>query len=239
MTDIIERLRDDNEYYGPFGKQYLSYSSIDALINNPQEFGNNVEKTIPMVLGSYLHTLVLEPHKVDSFKIVDASTRNTKVYKEISEGELCMLQKEADAIQVLRDRLMANETVSRLIQDPSAKYEEPMVSELHGEMWKGKADIVTDEYIIDLKTTNDIKTFKSSCYRRYYNAQAYIYSQMFGKEFVFIVIDKKTGQIGAYDCSNQFYMSGRDRVIEAVTQYRLLFKDQEFDPTNYLIKDTL
>ena len=39
MSDIIEKLRDDAEYYGGVGKNYLSNSDISSLLNNPKEFG--------------------------------------------------------------------------------------------------------------------------------------------------------------------------------------------------------
>ena len=31
---ILKRLRNDEDYYGDFGKQYLSNSDIDYLLNN-------------------------------------------------------------------------------------------------------------------------------------------------------------------------------------------------------------
>ena len=39
MNNILETLRDDEQYYGEFGKQYLSNSDIGSLLNNPNEFG--------------------------------------------------------------------------------------------------------------------------------------------------------------------------------------------------------
>ena len=33
--EIIEKLRDDENYYGEYGRQYLSNSDIRALLNNP------------------------------------------------------------------------------------------------------------------------------------------------------------------------------------------------------------
>ena len=36
---ILDRLRNDEDYYGAFGKQYLSNSDIGALLKNPKEFG--------------------------------------------------------------------------------------------------------------------------------------------------------------------------------------------------------
>ena len=34
-TEIIEKLRDDELYYGKFGKQYLSNSDIGTLLDDP------------------------------------------------------------------------------------------------------------------------------------------------------------------------------------------------------------
>ena len=33
--DVIEKLRDDEHYYGDFGKKYLSNSDIKTLLTNP------------------------------------------------------------------------------------------------------------------------------------------------------------------------------------------------------------
>ena len=83
--EIIEKLRDDDNYYGEFGKTYLSNSDIYALLNNPLDFKKQKPKTPALVVGGYFHTCILEPHKLDKFKISKSSTRNTKEYKELSE----------------------------------------------------------------------------------------------------------------------------------------------------------
>jgi len=36
---IIEKLRDDEHYYGAFGKQYLSNSDISTLLEDPLKYG--------------------------------------------------------------------------------------------------------------------------------------------------------------------------------------------------------
>ena len=77
--EIIKRLENDAEYYGEFGRQYLSNSDIKTLLSNPLMFKQNTEKTVPMLVGGYFHTLVLEPEKLKSFKVVQSSTRNTKI----------------------------------------------------------------------------------------------------------------------------------------------------------------
>ena len=56
---------------------------------------------------------------------------------------------------------------------------------------------------------------------------------------MFIVIDKKTHQIGIYDCSPKFYESGQDKVKRAVEAYDLFYKTESFDPKQYFISKTL
>ena len=170
------------------------------------------------------HTLILEPHKIESFKIIKASTRNTKDYKELSDGEICLLEHEADKIEVMREKVLSNDLIRGLIQGDNVEYEVPGIGELYGEMWKGKADIINhdEKMIIDLKTTGDIEKFKFSAKKFNYDSQAYIYQELFGYEMIFVAIDKKTLQLGIYDCSDHFLENGKEKVIEAVAQYKLI-----------------
>ena len=36
--EILQRLRNDEDYYGEFGRQFLSNSDIYYLLNNPVKF---------------------------------------------------------------------------------------------------------------------------------------------------------------------------------------------------------
>ena len=158
----------------------------------------------------------------------------------MSGGELCLLQHEVDQILLMRDKMMENEICKGLIEG-NCDYEEPSIIELEGITWKGKADIVNhdEKLIIDLKTTSDIHKFQRSAKRFNYDSQAYIYSKLFGYEMLFIVIDKTTHQIGMFDCSTNFYESGKDKVSKAVEAYDLFYKTEDFDPKQYFISKTL
>ena len=94
------------------------------------------------LVGGYFHTAILEPNKIKNFKIVEASSRNTKAYKEMSGGEMCLLQHEVDRTEALVDTLMNNKVCRDLIAEEKGEYEVPAITELYGQMWKGKADIV-------------------------------------------------------------------------------------------------
>lgn len=240
-TEIIDRLRNDEDYYGEFGKQYLSNSDISTLLKDPLSLGVSTAKTIPMLIGGYFHTAVLEPDKLHKFKIIEASTRNTKKYKEISGGEMCLLQSEVDMINVMSEKLLANNVIKDLIQNSNNEYEKPGLIKLNNLMWKGKSDILNhdDKLIIDLKTTNDIDTFKYSAKKYNYDSQAYIYSKIFGYEFLFIAIDKNTHKIGLFDCSTEFYQRGEDKVAKACEIYDLFYNNDNFDKNQYFINSTL
>ena len=239
---IIEKLTQDEHYYGKYGKQFLSNSDISTLLKNPRLLREDKPKTPAMVIGGYFHTAILEPDKLKSFKIIKSTTRNTKVYKEMSGGEICLLQHEVDKIELMQEAIMDNKICRELIDGlGTVEYEIPGVTEICGNMWKGKADIVNhdERLVIDLKTTSDIDRFKWSATKFNYDSQAYIYSRLFGYEMLFMVIDKETFQIGLFDCSPDFYSSGEDKVRKATDAYELFYKTDDFDSKQYLITKTL
>ena len=236
--EIINKLKQDEHYYGDYGKQFLSNSDISILLKNPKMLREPKPKTSAMVVGGYFHTAILEPGKLKSFKVIESSTRNTKKYKEMSDGEICLLQHEADKIQLMTEVMMDNNICRGLIK---GDFEVPGVAELFGNKWKGKADIINHEekLVIDLKTTSDIDRFRWSASKFNYDSQAYIYSNLFGYEMLFIVIDKETHQIGLFDCSPDFYKAGEDKVRKASDAYDLFYKTDDFDSKQYLITKTL
>ena len=238
---IIDRLRNDEDYYGDFGRQYISNSDIKTLLSNPLAFGQPSEASSAFLVGGYFHTAILEPDKLKKYKIIESSTRNTKLYKEMSGGELCLLQHEVDKIELMTDKVLSNDICRDFIRSGNVEYEVPGVSRIGTNMWKGKADIVNhdEKLVIDLKTTADINKFKWSASKYNYDSQAYIYSKLFGYEMLFIVIDKQTNQVGIFDCSPEFYERGADKVARANDAYDLFYKQEDFDPSQYFISKTL
>ena len=243
MKDVLKKLENDEHYYGEFGKQYLSNSDISTLLTNPLALGKQQAPRPAFLVGGYFHTAILEPDKLNRFKIIDATTRNTKKYKEISDGEICLLQHEVDKIQLMTETMMSNDVCRDLIKPVLAEvdYEEPRVGKIFDNMWKGKADIINhdEKLVIDLKTTADIDKFRWSASKYNYDSQAYIYSTLFGYEMIFIVIDKETRQVGIFDCSPEFYKRGEEKVRQASAAYDLFYKTEDFDHNQYLINKTL
>ena len=246
MTDksnVIETLRDDNEYYSGIGKNYLSNSDIGTLLSNPKMFGTSREDNKSFMDGRYFHQLILEPEKAKLTRFVDVSTRNTKEYKSFCEENnlpFCMLKKEMDEIEELVKVMNGNITFYEEIYDSNNQYEVPNIGLIQGMMWKGKADIVTEHSIIDLKTTADIHKFKYSAKAYNYDSQCYIYQELFGKPLVFFVVDKGTAQLGIFKPTQEFVDGGGVKVGRALDVYRKYFGSNPTDDiANYHIEDFL
>ena len=108
----------------------------------------------------------------------------------------------------------------------NADFEVPQIDVIDGIPFRGKADIVQGTKIIDLKTTADLEGFNFAAYRFGYDLQAYLYLQLFpqAEEFIFVVIDKKTKDIGIFDCSEEFLESGKKKLEQGIENYKFFFE---------------
>jgi hypothetical protein len=242
-AEILNRLRDDNDYYGAFGKQFLSNSDIDTLLNNPKEFGKKgSEDNVNYAKGRYFHQLILEPLKAAETKFVDASTRTTKIYKDFIEQHhmsFALLQKEGEEIMGCVNTMIQNISFFEGIRQEGNQYEVPAVAEIKGLMWKGKTDILCTDKLIDLKTTSDIKDFKWSARKYNYDSQCYIYQQLFGKPLVFYVVDKTSGMLGIFRPTEEFVKRGEEKVERAVEVYHKFFGPNPTENIEYYFIDEM
>jgi hypothetical protein len=243
MSNVIEELRNDASYYGAYGSKFLSNSTIGVLLSNPKLFGVKQPTTVPMLRGSYFHTAILEPHKLVDFEVVEASTRNTNIYKDAllkSGKEMLLLKNEVDDIEEMVSTIKSNFFFYENIYAEGNKFEEPAIGELFGLPFKGKADIVTEDFLIDIKTTSSIKDFKWSAKKYNYDSQCYIYQVLFDKPLVFYVIDSATKELAVFNPSEDFILGGRDKVIRAVEVYNKFFSESATeDISNFFINETL
>jgi len=78
-----------------------------------------------------------------------------------------------------------------------------------------------------LKTTSDINGFNFSAKKYNYDSQGLTYTdKMFGYDMLFVVIDKGTQQIGLFDCSEEFYDRGADKVKKATEIYDMFTRQK-------------
>lgn len=243
MQTIIEELRDDEEYYRGKGKYYLSNSDIGSLLKNPKSFRAHREDSKHFQEGRYFHQLLLEPEKAENVLYVDVTTRTTKEYKTFcADNDLpfCMLKNEVDNVKRLVSVIKSNINFYDDIYREGNLFEEPMIAKIKGYDWKGKADIITNDYIIDLKTTADINKFRWNAKAYNYDSQCYIYEQLFGKPLYFYVIDKESAQLGVFRPSENFVKGGEMKADRALAVYEKYFGPNATEEIeNHFINETL
>lgn len=229
MSDnIIFRLRDDEEYYSGIGRKYLSNSDIGTLLSNPKDYGRSRKDSNVFAMGRYFHQLFLEPEKAKGVNYIDVASRNTKIYKEHLhdvQKDIVLLKKEVVEVERWVDAMNVNMEFFELINGSDNVYEQPAVGKLFGRDWKGKSDILAPDAIYDLKTTSNINDFRWNFRKYNYDSQAYIYSTLFNRPMVFLVIDKNTLMMGKYTVSDESLERGENKVKRAVSIYNKFFGD--------------
>ena len=237
QSDAIELLKHDSNYYGKFGQRYLSNSDIYSLLKNPRKFRQK-EKSLPLLEGGYFHT-----DKLDTYSIMDVSSRATKGFKEfIKDNDLdpydVLLTKEVEKINLWVDTMKSNFEMYTDIYAKGNIYEQPAVATIFGMDWKGKADIVTDTKVIDIKTSGNADKFKWSANDYNYDSQAYLYEQLFGKPVEFYIIDKTTLKLKIAKPSPETLLRGREKVLKAIEVYKTFFsEDSSEDITQYIERE--
>jgi hypothetical protein len=145
------------------------------------------------------------------------------------------LEKEIPMIQSWADRMLAHDVMKYDIQDFEAEKEVPAVKELFGIMFKGKADIVNDKFVIDLKSSSNIKSWNRSADTYNYDSQAYIYQQLFEKPVQFYIVDKKTLNLKIATATEETLLRGRDKVLKAIKIYEEYFAEGSKGDVNQVV----
>jgi hypothetical protein len=247
MSTQVNKLREDNNYYGDYGSQWLSNSDVKILLENPENFKKRRKAdSNNLIYGSYFHALINEPDKVKDFVVIDSSRRGIKKFNEEFDSERfdspyeVLLKKEAGDAEELANLMKSNLDFSEIIYGPGVQYEEPYIGEIDGVPFKCKVDVDMPGFIYDLKTTSDIHKFKRSAYIYGYDSQAYIYEKLTGKRFEFLVACKTNKILGRFDCSDEFILSGERKVERAIAVWREYFSEEKTkDINNFYINITL
>lgn len=241
-------LTDDSVYYGDLGKLALSSSSCKLLLESPKKYkyatlyGN--EATKPMTIGRLTHLMVLEPERVDEeCFFVDVKTRSAKAFKEAENeyGAMTFTNLERSECEKIADAVLQNEAAVELLN--KSQTEIGALKSVHGLPFRGKADILKSNHIIDLKTTTGISFFHMSANKYNYDLQAYLYQQLFNVDrFTFLVVDKSTLDIGVFETSDEFIERGKTKLLNAIAVYNEWFRGanlKDVDVSNYILRGTL
>lgn len=244
-NDLLDMMVEDAFYYGYLGKAALSSSSLKKLLQSPKAYQASLEErqeeTKALREGKLIHLLLLEPHKEETLQVVDVKTRTAKAYKEAAAeygAENTFTAVEiATAKKVVRAVKDCPEAWNMIY---GAATEVPAIGNILGYPFRAKADILhKGTRIVDLKTTADIHKFKRNAYAFGYDAQAAIYTHLFGlKEFTFLVVDKQSYDIGIFTTTPDFIESGRQKVAQAIGIYLEYFEEGK-PISSYVIRGEL
>jgi hypothetical protein len=241
---LLKKMQNDEFYYGELDKLALSSSSLKTLLASPKtykfvkEYGNAESQALRD--GWLFHTAILEPDVFAAQTFIDVQSKNTKKFKEAKTelGRVFTAKEKSDA-ERLADAFYRNEYALQLITN--CNFEVPAIGEVLGYPFRGKADVLASDRIVDLKTTSDIKGFHYAAKKYGYDIQCYLYCNLFGKsyqDFKFLVLDKGSLDIGIWDCSEEFYYAGEEKVQKAIDLYEKFFVAGA-DIDNYCLSGTL
>jgi hypothetical protein len=250
---IIDKLRNDKDYYGDYGAKWMSNSDIKNLQEDTfKQFKGRPEDSENLVKGRYFHQSILEPEKIIDFPIWKDTEIRGKAYKEyLAEHGLAYMLKESEAEEIkemIVNFLSRNEQLTKLITHNDAEYEVPMVGEIFGHEFKAKADIISEGIVIDLKTSsaNTIQKFIYDGRNRYfYDTQAFIYQTLFKKPMTFVAVDKNRRyynntkeyywEIYVCPASEETVLQGKQKVEMALQLYEKYYGENKIDDIKQVI----
>lgn len=183
----------------------LSFSSLKAFNTSPAHFvaykQRQQHETPAMRFGTAVHCAVLEPEKFAAQYRELKVRRGTAAYKAILEehpNAKFLSATEWSELQKIKEAVEAHPMATRLIEQATA-FEQELVGAIYGHAFRGFADIIGPNFVVDLKTCQNSspQQFTNDAFRMKYHVQAYIYTQLLGQragqpisDFWWIAVEK-------------------------------------------------
>ena len=235
-------------------KTHLSSSNLKLLLQSPAQF--HKEKILgqrePMSgsaldVGSYTHSLILEPEKVaEEFAIYKQQTRQFvpvgqaakglrkqgpefDAFKLANAGKIILSENEAQIGQRLANAVQGSPPALELLK--GGMPELSLASSIFDVPVKMRADYINPDagYIVDVKTTrwpSDVDTFRRVVRELGYELSAALYCdiayRVYGKlfDFYWVVLSKNDWDCQVYKASMHTLSEGSALVIKSVVAYK-------------------
>lgn len=231
-------------------KAHLSSSNLKTLLNSPAQFydekilGNKRiggGSTAAMDLGSYVHSLILEPEMVDKefafFKGWRKQGQDFEAFKEASNGKIIISEPQAHTGQQLARSVEACKAALGLLKGGAAELS--LAAKILGVPVKMRADYINPDqgYILDVKTTrwpSDADTFRRTMRELGYELSAALYCkiayEVYGKlfDFYWCVISKTDIETQVYKASTNTICEGSAMVEKALVLYKRCMEQQNW-----------
>ena len=230
----------DNElYHKAYG---LSCSDLKVMLRSPAHYHASLlfpQKTTPeMLLGSALHTAVLQPELFDEEYMelpkIDRRTKEGKeLYKQYSDSGKTLLDSVPVAtVQKMKESLMQHPIISTILSNGNPELScFGYLPEFPHTLTKCRPDWYNPELgvLLDLKTACDAspKAFAKASADYFYHLQNALYNDLFshvsGKHiqaFLFAVVEKEPPYaVALYQLDADAVEKGRDLYRKAILAY--------------------
>lgn len=221
----------------------LSYSSLKEFAKSPRHYVDYLrkeKKTTPaMVFGSLVHCLLLQPNEVSKqFFLMPNIDRRTKegkaAYEEAmvkSQGKEIITEEQYNEADNLVNKVVSEEHIANAIQGCN-KFEKEWRADINGLPFRGFFDGEADDYILEIKTTNDAspKTIISDFYNRQYHIQAGLYTHVSSKPIKYLIIETTSPyNVMLADVDTAFTDFGLKQAVEQIERFKTCMENNMFD----------
>jgi hypothetical protein len=228
---------DNAVYHGD--RTYISSSGLKLILEDPIQYYNkyiNPDKQFKSVgstamdLGSYVHSLILEPENTDAdFAIWDGIKRGDvwKEFERENKHKIIITQKNMELGQLLCGEVLKNKCAVDLLD--GGKAELTYCTNLLGVDIKVRADKINLEknYIVDVKTTSkplNKEALEGSIASLHYDLSAALYIDCFREvnkvdnlEFYFLFVNTKDSlDVAIFKASDILVQNGRRKYRKAI-----------------------
>ena len=221
----------------------LGSTDIKVLLENPYLFKNGVKKepTDNLILGSVIHTLILEPQKLDDEYIImpelNLRTNADKAVKAELEAEAKATNKTLVKSEIFNQaeavaKSFLKSSLSSFLRG-EVKAEASFFGEIDGVKVKARPDLILpqQQIIIDFKTTSQVGGGSADGFAKMaanfsYYIQASLYLEITKyKQFYFIVLETaEPFMVGCYKLDAEALEFGKSEIRRAIEIYKNLGK---------------
>ncbi len=225
----------NEEYHGDF-RNYLSSSDLRRILRSPAHYrAPHPQTTAAQEVGTLVHEAVLEP---STWQIrrrpAPKIDKRTKEGKAIAEWQAAQEQQLGvsfvpedlyNQVCAIAESVASSLGPTCLLTGGVA--ESSGFGEYNGQPVKIRPDYMTDDVIVDLKTTTDAREFERSVFTYGYDIQAAFYTQVAkvidgkSRKFVWIVVEKDAPYgVQIYEPSEEVMERGLSLVKKGIETYK-------------------
>jgi len=211
----------------------LSYSSLKAFAKSPNHYllykSRKMKPTPAMQLGSIADCLVLTPDRFErQYSVLPEIDRRTKEGKAIYETfledaqgkDLVKMETYREA-KSIADAVIHHREAMELLQ---GQKQVELSGEIHGIEFRGFADAVNSNSVIDLKTTQDASpgNFQKQAYNLMYHLQCAIYLELSGAHnFFWLAVENRAPHnVAIYAPDQDFKDRGQELLYDLCQRFK-------------------